>query len=69
MFTIGWADLEDKQAAHWCPMNEEPLHVIPNRFRSDVEANLNLDRQAGELRARESRESSAPTAATCITSG
>ena len=23
---------------HWCPMNEEPLHLIPERFRDDVAA-------------------------------
>jgi serine protein kinase len=30
LFTIGWAT---KDGTQWCPMNEEPLHLIPERFR------------------------------------
>jgi serine protein kinase len=52
LYTLGWVDLEDTRSIHWCPMNEEPLHIIPGRFRVDVEANLNQDRPAGEYRAR-----------------
>ncbi|MBI2825304.1 MAG: serine protein kinase [Planctomycetia bacterium] len=52
LFTLGWVDLENRGTVHWCPMNEEPLHLIPNRFRGDVEANLNVERGAGENRVR-----------------
>jgi serine protein kinase len=47
LYTMGWVDDNDPQnieAIHWCPMNEEPLHLIPERFRPDVEANLNAGR-------------------------
>src|SRR5215213_5132794 len=47
LYTLGWVDENDPQnieAIHWCPMNEEPLHLIPERFRPDVEANLNVGR-------------------------
>ncbi|HEY4310150.1 MAG TPA: serine protein kinase [Pirellulales bacterium] len=52
LYTLGWVDLEDSQTVHWCPMNEEPLHIIPSRFRADVEANLNAERGAGDYRAK-----------------
>ena len=29
---------------HWCPMHEEPLHLIPERFRSEVADSLNAER-------------------------
>ncbi|MGC4006964.1 MAG: serine protein kinase [Pirellulales bacterium] len=44
VYTLGWTDLEDRTTVHWCPMHEEPLHLIPERFREDVEAKLNVDR-------------------------
>ena len=40
MYTFGWADDEGDEV-HWCPMHEEPLHLIPDRFREDVSANIN----------------------------
>ncbi|MDA7980283.1 MAG: serine protein kinase [Pirellulales bacterium] len=40
LYSIGWKDLEDDSIVHWCPMNEEPLHIIPDRFREEVEATL-----------------------------
>ena len=52
LYTLGWVDLDEARTVLWCPMNEEPLHIIPNRFRGDVEANLNADRAAGDYRAR-----------------
>jgi serine protein kinase len=33
-------------------MNEEPLHLIPQRFRADVEAELNTNREEDEERVR-----------------
>jgi serine protein kinase len=47
LYTLGWADEEEPENAeriHWCPMNEEPLHLIPPRFRADVEGKLNTGR-------------------------
>jgi serine protein kinase len=52
LYTLGWVDLEDAHTVHWCPMNEEPLHIIPSRFRAEVEANLNTERAPGEYRAK-----------------
>ncbi len=42
LYTLGWA-LNDGNV-HWCPMHEEPLHLIPDRFRADVTAELNAER-------------------------
>ena len=36
LYSLGWADPagpDGKETVHWCPMNEEPLHLIPQRFR------------------------------------
>jgi len=52
LYSLGWVDLHDRQNVHWCPMHEEPLHIVPNRFREDVMARLNAGRSAGELLAR-----------------
>ena len=43
LYTLGWHDKE-KGEAQWCPMNEEPLHIIPTRFRGEVFAQLNAGR-------------------------
>src|SRR6185295_11689010 len=40
LYTVGWASGESVQ---WCPMNEEPLHLIPPRFRDEVTASLNTN--------------------------
>ncbi|REJ96526.1 MAG: serine protein kinase [Planctomycetota bacterium] len=39
LYTFGWRN--DDGEVEWCPMNEEPLHLIPVRFRPDVENRLN----------------------------
>src|SRR5450432_3724074 len=47
LYTLGWVDEEEPEnpeAIHWCPMNEEPLHLFSERFRPDVEADLNKGR-------------------------
>ena len=44
LFTLGWVSLEDAQLTHWCPMHEEPLHLIPQRFRGEVASSLNAGR-------------------------
>lgn len=40
LYTLGWLD-EESGETHWCPMNEEPLHLVPERFRAEVAARLN----------------------------
>jgi len=42
VFTLGWIN-EDNGDVSWCPMHEEPLHIIPERFREDVLSRLNAD--------------------------
>src|SRR5215212_6637563 len=44
LYTVGWANGETVQ---WCPMNEEPLHLIPPRFRDEVTASLNTNAAPG----------------------
>ena len=56
LFTLGWVDLEKSDVVHWCPMHEEPLHLIPGRFRDDVMAKLNADQPAGTYPVRISGE-------------
>jgi serine protein kinase len=43
LYTLGWVDLKDKDEVHWCPMHEEPLHLVPERFRKEVTDRLNAD--------------------------
>ncbi|GAA4437763.1 serine protein kinase [Bremerella cremea] len=41
VYSLGWIDPanpSDTSAIHWCPMNEEPLHLFPEEFRPDVVA-------------------------------
>jgi serine protein kinase len=51
LYTLGWVD-ESSDEVHWCPMNEEPLHLVPPHFRADVEAHLNqgLDGDGVQIR-------------------
>ena len=51
LYTLGWVhedDPDNPDAIEWCPMNEEPLHIIPRRFRSEVEQQLNAGRSDGD---------------------
>ncbi|MBX3425293.1 MAG: serine protein kinase [Pirellulales bacterium] len=52
LYTLGWVDEQDPEEVHWCPMNEEPLHLIPARFRPDVEAQLNAGRGEDDVKVR-----------------
>jgi serine protein kinase len=52
LYTLGWADLSDPTIVHWCPMHEEPLHLLPERFREDVSAKLNANRGQDEHKVR-----------------
>lgn len=52
LYTLGWVDEEDPQEVHWCPMNEEPLHLIPERFRGEVMSRLNEGRDGDDFEVR-----------------
>jgi serine protein kinase len=52
LYTLGWVDDNDPDEVHWCPMNEEPLHLIPERFREDVAAKLNVGRGENDFKVR-----------------
>jgi serine protein kinase len=49
MFTLGWSIAD---AVQWCPMNEEPLHLVPERFRREVAASLNAETGPHDYQAR-----------------
>ena len=49
LYSLGWVD-EDSGGVHWCPMNEEPLHLIPRRFRKEICADLNAGRGEDDYR-------------------
>ncbi len=49
LFSIGW---NTKDGVQWCPMNEEPLHLIPERFRAEILDNLNAGVAEGEYRVK-----------------
>jgi len=40
LYTLGWHN-EETGEIDWCPMNEEPLHLVPDRFREEICARLN----------------------------
>ena len=52
LFSLGWVDIENSQNVHWCPMHEEPLHLIPERFRGEVTASLNSGREPGSYQVK-----------------
>jgi serine protein kinase len=45
LFSLGWVSEDEKEDVHWCPMHEEPLHLIPDRFREEAVSRLNADRK------------------------
>jgi len=49
--SAGWT-CPNANNVHWCPMHEEPLHLIPHRFRDDVTARLNAGRGADDYQMR-----------------
>ncbi|MBM4004501.1 MAG: serine protein kinase [Planctomycetes bacterium] len=51
LYTMGWAHRETHDV-QWCPMHEEPLHLVPDRFRGDVLARLNEGRSESDYRVR-----------------
>src|SRR5207244_3832800 len=48
LYSLGWVTKDG--GTHWCPMNEEPLHLIPERFRKEAADGLNADVPAGDYR-------------------
>ena len=52
LYSLGWVDLKEANQVHWCPMHEEPLHLIPNRFRPDTVDRLNAGRGPDEYRVK-----------------
>ena len=68
LYTLGWAEATSGES-HWCPMNEEPLHLIPERFRDEVaSANSTRTRRRPTSTSR-SPANSARSAASCTASG
>jgi serine protein kinase len=49
LYSLGWATKDGIQS---CLMNEEPLHLIPERFRNEVLACLNANVPSGENRVK-----------------
>ncbi|MCP4190356.1 MAG: serine protein kinase [Planctomycetaceae bacterium] len=45
LYTLGWIDqdADDGEAVQWCPMHEEPLHLVPAKDRSQILSFLNAD--------------------------
>ena len=52
LYTLGWVALADPNTVHWCPMHEEPLHLVPERFRAEITDHLNSGRAEGQYRAK-----------------
>ena len=52
LYTLGWKNAETGEV-DWCPMNEEPLHLLPAAFRREIAADLSNDQHevniVGEL--------------------
>lgn len=51
LYTLGWTGDAEGEIL-WCPMHEEPLHLIPERFREDVLQNLNAAAGDSDYRVR-----------------
>jgi serine protein kinase len=56
LYTLGWIDLDNPDVVHDCPMHEEPLHLIPERFRREVADRLNAGHSDGDYRVKISGE-------------
>jgi serine protein kinase len=56
LYTLGWSASEKDGDVQWCPMNEEPLHLIPTRFRAEVFGHLNAERSDNDFHAQTSGE-------------
>jgi serine protein kinase len=52
LYTLGWLSMDGDGDVDWCPMHEEPLHIIPSRFRPDALARLNEGRGPEDYHAK-----------------
>jgi serine protein kinase len=52
VYTLGWVNDTDMSEVHWCPMHEEPLHLVPERFRDEVLKDLNSGASEDNYRIR-----------------
>lgn len=52
VYTLGWIAETDANDIHWCPMHEEPLHLIPERFRDEVLAGINSGKSEEDYKVR-----------------
>jgi serine protein kinase len=55
LYTLGW-QRDEAEEVDWCPMHEEPLHLVPERFRDEVAAALNAGAGAGDFHVKISGE-------------
>ena len=51
LYTLGWED-DEAGTIHWCPMNEDPLHLIPLRYRAETEHRFNAGRDPEDYQVR-----------------
>jgi serine protein kinase len=52
LYTLGWIAETDANDIHWCPMHEEPLHLIPERFRDEVLLSVNAGKGEEDFKVR-----------------
>ena len=48
LYSLGWYVAEE-DTVQWCPMHEEPLHLIPHKFRQQVMNQLNDGRHEDDF--------------------
>ena len=51
VYTLGWV-VEGNDEVLWCPMHEEPMHLVPERFRDDVLADMNAGQGDHDFKVR-----------------
>ncbi len=52
VYTLGWAPEVETGDVLWCPMHEEPLHLVPERFREDVLKDFNAEKTDHDYKVR-----------------
>lgn len=53
LYTFGWMpDPSKPDVVNWCPLNEEPLRLIPQDLRSRFESHLNKGKGANEFKVK-----------------
>ncbi|UCF68557.1 MAG: serine protein kinase, partial [Acidobacteriota bacterium] len=50
LYAYGWLEEPGRSEIAWCPMNEEPLHLVPNELRPMLLEQINTERSPGEYR-------------------